>query len=905
MNNDSYIAQMIKLVPELVAEHLKSTMPRLKRTKATTESEVRLLNEFMNGMMQIGEEFERKVFEASEKFQLQVKERVKDEKLGQIYQLIINNLLKFTDGVQHTLFNFKGYGEVIQSYLTDYESIINSVESNIGLNVETLDLRIKENDKRLFDQTEYYRDHRTSIISAEDNNEKATMQELEEARKLVAEDSLAMAKHNVELLTSKLRDVVKYEAAMKNTVKDISTKVINDLVGINSNETPRQIKELDSNLEKFMYHSESVYREANLVFSDFVDFNKYNRIFCEFETLKKLNGLLENKYNRYVHKKIMEFGSKLKARERLFIEVFLESLYMDSTPIDERTVRKMNALLNNLNARSYLVFNLILKKGQLLSERPFDVIILDCCRFHNFEVLVKQLLDFDEQRKKLDLETVYHLMKFSINLFDESYTNLLRLYRFSVIFNSLDFWVDLLSFFKGYLKPKQAEDGEIITLDEEIDNEKAQKRFQFISLKFKTGSHKHVHSPAELAFENLLYLAMHCGLDFERLKDIIAKVGPRVDLPFKRIKKTIKKKKPMFLASLESIESIRKANRYRNENYADYSKKQRLYLILKLSLPYISYKTELVSIILLNRYFATRSLKLYNALLYRGHVTDRQERIFLYNKNINSQVLKQDLHEDFQPAEIDPLINLDMKRTAYDDGLDDQLKMEAVLRNVCHSSGANFSYYQGLNYITRYFFLMYKGDVVGTYNIVSSLMADRFSCYFDAKFKNLRKLFFMLKAVIKMHLPVLYRYLMDIHKLDIEIVFTAWCLTLFTPLIQYTHESHLLDEIIDIFISKGWAGLFRVVLVIMDRYQPKIYGAQYDQILVLFSGLLKQGFAEFFDVIETDNQEPVESFSFKVAVRKYRSVNKRLLNTLEDEYVDALQELDKTIEGLKQANHKK
>lgn len=904
MNNDAIIAKMVKAVPELVTDHLKDMMPKMEKAKEATINEVSLLNEFINALVEIGENFEKTVFGVSETFQLQVKERVKDEKLGQFYQLVVNNLLKFADEVQHTFFNFKGYGEVVQSYVTDHENIFKSIESSVNLNAEALELKIKENDRCLFEQTDYYKDHRNDILSFGDNDNKKKLYELEERRHRVCEDTFIMMNHNVDLVVTKLKDVVKFETAMKNSMRDLSTKMIQDLMGNRNKEVLQPIKDLDNNLERFRCHSDFVYKEANLIFSEFTDVYKYSRIFYDFESIKRLNSLLENKYNRYIYKKTNELGGKLTTREKLFIEIFLESLYCGSTSLDERTIRKIDTFLTNINARSYLLFNLILKKSQFMLEKPFDVVIIDTGRFQNFEVLVKQLLNFDLRRKKIDLEMVYHLMKFCINIFDTDYTNLLKLYRFCVIFNSMDFWTDLLVFFKGYLKPKQAEDGEIITLDEEVEKEQVQKRFQFITINFKAIKQKSGHSPAELAMENILYLSVHCGLDFDKLVEIIVKIGPLVDLPFQRLKNAIKKKKALFLASLDSLEAIRRANRYRNENYAHSSHQDKIYLVFKHALPFMNYKDDLVSVISLNKKFYQKRLKLYNSLLLRADLKDNNQRIFLYDKSLNIKIIKTSLKEEFPKTEIDPLINLDMKRTACEEGLTDQLRMEDVLKNVCHPSGANFSYYQGLNYITRYFYLMYNKDCVATYNIVSTLMVDHFSIYFDSKFKNLRKLFFMLKVIIRMHLPSLYNFLMHIHKLDLEIVFTAWCLTLFTPLTQYNRKSYLLDEIIDIFISKGWAGFFRVVLVIMEEYQDRIYGAQYDQILIIFSNLLKNGFSDLFTHHETLQNRQSDSFSFKVAITKYKSINKKLLSALSDEYVNALQTLDKVVEGLNDQGHK-
>lgn len=59
---------------------------------------------------------------------------------------------------------------------------------------------------------------------------------------------------------------------------------------------------------------------------------------------------------------------------------------------------------------------------------------------------------------------------------------------------------------------------------------------------------------------------------------------------------------------------------------------------------------------------------------------------------------------------------------------------------------------------------------------------------------------------MKTYLPDLINYLECEIKLDIEVIFASWCLTIFTTIVHQNQQSKLLDEILDVFIAKGWIG---------------------------------------------------------------------------------------------------
>lgn len=128
-------------------------------------------------------------------------------------------------------------------------------------------------------------------------------------------------------------------------------------------------------------------------------------------------------------------------------------------------------------------------------------------------------------------------------------------------------------------------------------------------------------------------------------------------------------------------------------------------------------------------------------------------------------------------------------------------KLELILRNISHPDVGDFSYYQGLNYVASYFFLLFNRDEVLTYNVVVSLLYSKFSRYIDKELVGLKKIFFFIKKIMRDQCSALMDYLENELKLNLDIILAQWCLTIFTICIQYNQQSYILDQIVDIFVS--------------------------------------------------------------------------------------------------------
>ena len=95
----------------------------------------------------------------------------------------------------------------------------------------------------------------------------------------------------------------------------------------------------------------------------------------------------------------------------------------------------------------------------------------------------------------------------------------------------------------------------------------------------------------------------------------------------------------------------------------------------------------------------------------------------------------------------------------------------------------------------------------------------------------------------------------------------------------------MLDDIIDIFISQGWAGFCKIVLAILQKLQFLLIKMNYEEILILLSELSKNNF-QFFE----DKQIRI---NFKTEILKFEEVDDELLEFYEGAYFGIKKKLDR------------
>lgn len=206
-------------------------------------------------------------------------------------------------------------------------------------------------------------------------------------------------------------------------------------------------------------------------------------------------------------------------------------------------------------------------------------------------------------------------------------------------------------------------------------------------------------------------------------------------------------------------------------------------------------------------------------------------------------------------------ISLDVKRTFRELPGFDHLKLEKVLRNLCHPRQGNFSYFQGLNNLTGYFLNTFDGDELVTYNFVITLLEDHLRQYLDGQMENMKVLVFFVKRLVEIFFPRISRHIHRNKIVDPLVVFSNWVLGLFVfdqsgqseqpPESSFwstdprrvslerdqsvgeglpnpaapsgsTFSPKYYRQMMDIFVAEGWVGFFKCLLVMLQFYEAAL-----------------------------------------------------------------------------------
>ena len=194
-----------------------------------------------------------------------------------------------------------------------------------------------------------------------------------------------------------------------------------------------------------------------------------------------------------------------------------------------------------------------------------------------------------------------------------------------------------------------------------------------------------------------------------------------------------------------------------------------------------------------------------------------------------------------KPLDKDHIIALDVKRTHAERADFDHLSLEQILRNVNHTEMGRFSYYQGLNYIVAYL-LDVMGDKERTYCLTIRLLESEFRQYVDENMENLSQLFYMFRRILHIFLPRVSHHLERNENMQTSVIYANWFLTIFTTLKQQKKHIPMLDQIFDIFVSKGWAGFFRCILVLLYHCEDTILSLRNDELIVFLTDFARKGF---------------------------------------------------------------
>ena len=870
MNKEPEILHFTETIPRTVVDHFDRITVKIKETQDMFLEEVDVLIEFIDDLCKAGQVFERKVFDISTKLYKNTSKYVKDEKLLPFYQAAMNNMLSFNEGVQSTFTMFRHNQRIVNNIKKDYKDLIISNNNEIERRNKDLIKRTLDDIDLLGEQVELFNGNNTYKPGLTHLKYKKEVERYDDARMKVHKNLVNNLDNYDIWVQDKLYEINLFEGDIKEKVKSVLIDMSVEFFETNEIKDKMTRNRSVVEVTTFSGYMNKVEKLVPLNFTNFVNIHKYKHKFYKFYEVKRFNDLCKNRYNTYIFKKILAVEDKIKEKDILFIQLFLSNLYANKERLCDEDFDSLRKLIKDSKIHIYLLYNLILGKGRILLKKPFDSITISDTQFLNFYDTISLLLNYNSSPEDLDYEAAYHLMKFALRVFNQDSRSVISKSSEWALFKNNLFWKRLFSFFKGYLQPKQNEDGDIIIFEEEEPTNFEKLQGLFSSSNKEPLKNKRA---VAMAFDNMLYLLISCNMPFDYIVKRLQNLVKKGEIELKLAKELVAKKLPLFFGTVDLKDKIKeKQKKLLDETVLDRNAK--LVMALEFTSPFLGKQTELLNIVMINKATYTNKLVLINNFLFTISRIKKSLRRGLLIYNINETMRDEEITMDLREDQLDPLIKLDVRRMSNKKGSKDLLNIEIILNHLSKSKHIKFSYYQGLNNITKYFYYLLQKNSPLVFKVLGSMLMDHFHPFFDDEFKKLRKLFFALKILTKINLPKLYFYLTDVMKIDLDVVLTSWCLTLFTHLSSLKKNKKLMHDIIDIFVSKGWPGFCRVVLAALELLSSQILVSSYDKILLIFTAVTKNGFSNIDG----------KSVNFKTLIRKYKEIDNNVLDTLTYEY---------------------
>jgi len=913
----------IGMMPSVIREHFERMQAKIKVCDEKAGKELRTISKFMNDLHYIGTVYEKSLFRLCEEFQQNLKLFIHDDKLSQYYQLVINCLLRHGDTIQkqyEQLNSVRNTFEVIdRDFKMTTDNILESVNSSLAIYKEKsqefdfLYRKYVKSSVNLNGPNGSVRRPKSGRNSGlNESNEFFSAQNAEDLALNAFSDLENMFQFNMGNLKGRISDCFSKELNVKYKMKQGAVSVLNSFGAASSADFQKKISALESSPESFRCYFEHLEKENSLEFNQKINFSNYELKFCSFYNFLKLDNLFEQPYAKTLCQKVQTLGKSVSPRIRIYIDLLLETLYRQNAEFSKEIIEEINFIMGNVRTSEYLVYMLIFKKCQLLYEKPFINITFKKEQFKNLQPIAQYFFLNYLNSTDVNCEAIFTFLKFSLTIFNEQKNSFIESLNKIVILNDAKLWLELMQFINQHYKVYSGLEGFVSNNITSNVNVITGIRSIVGAIKTNLNTQPAKEVGQSKAFDDIAFFLFKLRLDFETITDILLSLAPKAGVPFDSVKALLLRNQDLFLSQIsgqnssteEQEKSLAKISRSLN-------RWEKIAVVCKKCVQFLNSPSDIFKLISLNQFmYAERKRIFMRALVNFDLINLPEFRRFMLKTKIEAGMARQNLKvSDFQ--DVDSIISLDVKRTFCDDPNFNSANLELILKNISHPDIGRFSYYQGLNYIASYFFVVFDGNELDTYNFVISMMHNYFFNYVDSELKNLKKLFFCLKRLVKAHLPILYNYLENEQKLDMDIIFASWCLTLFTTITQYYSHSEHLDEIIDIFISKGWPGFFKVIIVILESLQEKILSLGYEDILVMLSEVPKNDFSE---VIIADSQraklpdgsevqleerlgqqaeagKPVK-FSFKQKIKSLNKVNKNLMICYHNDYYRILEQID-------------
>jgi hypothetical protein len=884
-----------------------------------TQAELALFHGFLDDLRRVGAEYEAALFSLCQDFQNKMTKQVKDEKTCQYFQLAVNNLLRYLDGVQRRYETVDTLKKTLRSADKDFTDAMSVHLQVAETNLSNLHQNFEEFERNY----KRYIGSSTRSMTLPDNSRQRpgaiSQQAVGEQVNVEAEETVikqfsdleSLLSFNVHHVRKILTESAQKEATLRSRVGKVALGLATALGNGQSGELEGKVRLIDSHLESHRILFEMQGRDESLDFNPQISLtNAEGRFFNYFQFLK-IEAHYAQPLNRMVLKRLGELERAVSPKFRVYFDLLADFLYRKNVEFSREVVNDICSAMSQKPLREYLMYLLVLKKNVCLNDRQLVHVHFKREQQKNLTTIAQFFFSSFHSCSEVNFELVLFFLRFSLLVVDDQKDSIIENFARIALLHETDFWQGVIA--------------AIVRLNIKLEasgmsgREKASNIFNSVRLGMDPSRMESRPGQAVRAFEEVALFLFKMQLDFEKIADILMELAPDAGISFDVVKSLLQRNQDLFLNQIcehnfvrkKETQLSRKASRFKE------TKLNKLIFVLCRVVFYLGNITDLSRLFASNAQIFRKREKITKKLLLSPlmRLPDSHRcHLFLIRTDLNSECLetyRQDAEKDAEQ-----IIILDVKRTTIPATFDAAVLIR-VLSNISLRDVGNVQYYQGLNYVTCYFLTLFRGHELIAYRVVVSMLRSRCRRYFDRELKNLRKLFFFIKRLIKQFLPALHSHLEYELKLEIDMVCAAWCLTLFTTALQYSDNRRLLDEIIDIFMAREWVGFCQVVLVIFDELQPRLLKCTYEESVMLLndvaktsfrdvefstgqnimggvSGLLKSSGRTSLEDLGSgrSHSTPQSNFSFKERIRKFREVDQARLTELQVEHEVILEKMD-------------
>lgn len=173
------------------------------------------------------------------------------------------------------------------------------------------------------------------------------------------------------------------------------------------------------------------------------------------------------------------------------------------------------------------------------------------------------------------------------------------------------------------------------------------------------------------------------------------------------------------------------------------------------------------------------------------------------------------------------VLELDIKRTAFEVNEEESRKKLIKILKAFISSDDNIEYFQGMSYISTFLYDITKNESESYYLLLGLYLNSDLHKIFENDFLVLRKFFSILTRLLSLIIPEILAHFEN-NDFDVQFFVSGWFITIFTMIYQRTNKSNpkVQINIFDDFLLEGYSSIFSTILAILKYHSDKILSSR-------------------------------------------------------------------------------